>query len=151
MVAIGSDHGGFELKQTVMKYLQENGYEFRDFGCFTPDSVDYPDVALPLAQSIVSGEFKRGILLCGTGIGMSMVANKIPGVRAALCGDSYSAHMAVEHNNANILILGGRVVGPGLAISIVETYLKATFAEGRHRVRIDKITKIEKEYLRVKG
>jgi ribose 5-phosphate isomerase B len=148
MIAIGSDHGGYELKQTLITYFQESGYEYRDFGCFSPDSVDYPDIALPVSLSVANGEFETGILLCGTGLGVSIAANKVPGIRAALCSDCFTARMAVEHNNANVLCLGGRVLGPGLAISIVESFFKGVFAAGRHKVRVDKISKIEKEYVK---
>jgi ribose 5-phosphate isomerase B len=146
MIAIGSDHGGYELKDYIMEYLKDNGFEYHDFGCYSPDSVDYPDVALPVAQSVASHEYEFGILICGTGLGMSYVANKVPGIRAALCGEGYSARMAREHNDASILVLGGRVTGVGLALDIVDIFLKTKFAGGRHKLRIDKIDKIEKLY-----
>ncbi|WHH57565.1 ribose 5-phosphate isomerase B [Petroclostridium sp. X23] len=143
MIAIGSDHGGFELKEEIKKYLTEKGYEVKDFGVATPDSVDYPDIAHPVCSSIVNGECDRGILICGTGIGISIAANKVKGIRAALCGDCYSAKMTKEHNNANVIALGGRVTGPGLAIEIVEAWLGAEFQGGRHQGRIDKIHALE--------
>ena len=140
MIAIGSDHGGFELRRTVMEHLKERGVEFRDFGCSEPVSCDYPDIARAVAAAVVSGQCERGILICGTGIGISIAANKVPGIRAALCGDCYSAEMSRQHNNANILALGGRVTGPDLAKKIVDTYLDTPFSgEARHQRRIDKI------------
>lgn len=146
MIAIGSDHGGYELKSFILEYMKDNGHECHDFGCYSPDSVDYPDVALPVAQSVANKEYEFGILICGTGLGMSYVANKVPGIRAALCSDGYTARMAREHNDANILVLGGRVTGVGLALDIVDIFLKGKFAGGRHKMRIDKIDKIEKLY-----
>ena len=143
MIAIGSDHGGFELKNHVKKHLLERGIEIKDFGVFTEDSVDYPDCAKPVCEAVVSGECERGILLCGTGIGISIAANKIDGIRAALCSDVFSAKMAKEHNNANIICLGGRVTGRELAFMIVDTFLDAEFLGGRHQQRIDKIHAIE--------
>lgn len=146
MIAIASDHGGFELKQQVVDYLKKNGYEVKDFGTFTCDSVDYPDYAQMVGESIVNGECEKGIIICGTGIGISIAANKIPGIRAALCTDSYMARMSREHNNANVLALGGRVVGPELAFDIIKTWLGTEFAGGRHQRRIDKISQIESKY-----
>lgn len=145
MIAIGSDHGGYELKEEIKKHLLEQGYDLKDFGVDKPVSVDYPDIAHPLCMSIVDGECDRGILVCGTGIGISMAANKVHGIRAALCGDCYSARMAKEHNNANVIALGGRVTGPDLAKEIVDTWLKAEFQGGRHQNRVDKIHKLEKK------
>ncbi|MDK2800441.1 MAG: ribose 5-phosphate isomerase [Clostridiales bacterium] len=143
MIAIGSDHGGFELKEEIKKYLLQKGYEVKDFGVDSPTSVDYPDIAKTTCASIVSGECEKGILVCGTGIGISISANKIHGIRAALCGDCYSAKMAKEHNNANVLALGGRVIGPNLALEIVEAWLNAEFQGGRHQNRIEKIHMLE--------
>lgn len=145
MIAIGSDHGGFELKGHIIKHLEERGIEVRDFGVYTEDSVDYPDCAKPVCRAVLTGEAERGILICGTGIGISMAANKFNGIRAALCGDVFSAKMAKEHNNANIICLGGRVTGRELAFMIVDTFLNASFQGGRHQTRIDKIHAIEKE------
>ena len=144
MIAIGSDHGGFELKQEIAKFLTEQGYEIKDFGIHSSKSVDYPDIAHPVCMSITSGECDRGILVCGTGIGISIAANKVHGIRAALCTDCFSAKMAKEHNNANIITLGGRVTGPGLALEIVEAWLKAEFQGGRHQTRVEKIHNLEK-------
>lgn len=143
MLAIGCDHGGYELKQEVMEHLKKSGVEFKDFGCYSTDSVDYPDIALPVAKAIVSGECERGILICGTGIGISIAANKVKGIRCSLCSDTFSAHATREHNDSNILAMGGRVVGPGLACDIVDAYLGASFQGGRHAQRIEKISKIE--------
>ncbi|MGI6160803.1 MAG: ribose 5-phosphate isomerase B [Christensenellales bacterium] len=146
MIAVGSDHGGFELKQVVLEYLHAHDIEYRDLGCFSENSVDYPDVGLTVALSVASKEFDKGILFCGTGIGISIAANKVPGIRAALCSDTYSARMSKEHNNSNILVMGGRTIGAGVAIEILEAWLKAEFAGGRHGTRVDKISAIEKKY-----
>lgn len=145
MIAIGSDHGGYELKEFVKRHLIENGIEVKDYGVFTEDSVDYPDCARPVCKAVQSGEAERGILLCGTGIGISIAANKFKGIRAALCSDVYSAKMSAEHNNANIICLGGRVTGRELAFMIVDTWLSTPFAGGRHADRIEKIHAIENE------
>ncbi len=144
MLAIGSDHGGFELKNHVMKHLDELGIEYKDYGCYDENSVDYPDIAKAVGEAVASGECERGILICGTGIGISIAANKIKGIRAALCSDVYSAKMTKEHNNANIICMGGRVIGRELAFMIVDTWLGAEFQGGRHQARIDKIHALEK-------
>lgn len=145
-IALGSDHGGYNLKQVVEKYLDELNIEYKDFGCHGCDSVDYPDFALPVAEGVVSGEFDRGILICGTGIGMSIAANKVPGIRAAVCTDTFSAKMCRRHNDANVLAMGERVIGPGVAIDIVDAFLKEEFQGGRHSIRIDKIKDIEQKH-----
>lgn len=145
-IALGSDHGGFELKETIKKFLLTEGYEIKDFGSNSTESCDYPDYALPVAEAVAKKEFDFGILVCGTGIGISIAANKVPGIRAALCSDTFSAHATREHNDANILALGQRVVGEGLALDIVKTFLKTEFQGERHQKRIDKITEIEKKY-----
>lgn len=145
MIAIGSDHGGYELKEFVKRHLIENGIEVKDYGVFNEDSVDYPDCARPVCKAVQNGEAERGILFCGTGIGISIAANKFKGIRAALCGDVYSAKMSSEHNNANIICLGGRVTGRELAFMIVDTWLSTPFAGGRHADRIAKIDAIENE------
>ena len=145
MIAIGSDHGGYELKEHVKKHLEERGIEVKDFGVFSEESVDYPDCARPVCEAVLNGEAERGILFCGTGIGISMAANKFNGIRAALCSDVFSAKMAKEHNNANVICLGGRVTGRELAFMIVDTFFDAEFQGGRHQTRIDKIHAIEKE------
>jgi len=137
MIAIGCDHGGFELKQEIMKYLEDKGYEYKDFGTYTPDSCDYPVYAKKVAHAILDGECEKGILICGTGIGIGITANKIKGIRAALCHDVFSARATREHNDSNIVTLGARVVGPGLAINIVDTFLTTEFSnDERHINRI---------------
>jgi len=145
-IAIGSDHGGYNLKQVVKKHLDEIGVEYEDLGCDSCSSVDYPDFALPVAEGVASGKYDRGILICGTGIGISIAANKVPGIRAAVCGDTFSAHACRQHNDANILAMGERVVGPGLAIDIVDEFLRSEFEGGRHCARLDKIKSIENKY-----
>lgn len=142
-IAIAADHGGFRLKQEIIKYLEQRGYQYKDYGTYSEESVDYPDYALPVARAVAAGEFDRGIICCGTGIGVCIVANKVPGVRAALCHDTFSARASREHNNANVLTLGERVIGSGLALQIVETWLESQFAGGRHARRVDKIARIE--------
>jgi ribose 5-phosphate isomerase B len=145
-VAIGCDHGGFRLKEEIIAHLKAKGTEYEDFGAFSEESVDYPDVALKVAEEVASKNFDFGILICGTGIGIGIAANKVPGVRAALCSDTFSAHATREHNNANILTIGQRIVGNGLALDIVDTFLNAKFEGDRHKRRIDKISEIEKKY-----
>ena len=145
-IAMGSDHGGIHLKEHIKKYLEAKGIEIIDHGTYTEASCDYPDFAKKVCEDITSGASgaERGILICGTGIGISMAANKCKGIRAALCADVFSAKMASEHNNANVLCLGERTTGVGLAEMIVDTYLETPFAGGRHQTRIDKIMAIEK-------
>lgn len=145
-VALGSDHAGFQLKELIREHLQSRGTAFTDFGTFCENSVDYPDISLPVAEGVRSGEFDCGILVCGTGIGMVIAANKYSGIRAALCSDTFSARCARGHNDANILTLGARVIGPGLALEIVDIFLNVPFDGGRHRLRVDKIKLIEKRY-----
>ena len=138
MIAIGCDHGGVELKDEIVKHLEKKGIECKDVGCYTSESCDYPVYAKKVTDLITSKECKEGILVCGTGIGMSMAANKVKGIRAAVCGDCFSAQATKEHNNANVLCLGARVVGPGLALKIVDTFLETEFSNGeRHVRRID--------------
>lgn len=141
MVAIGSDHGGYELKQEVIAYLEEQGLAYRDYGCETKESCDYPVYAKRVAEAVVSGACEKGILICGTGIGISIAANKIKGVRAALCHDTFSAQATREHNDANILAMGARVIGPGLALKIVETFLNTPFSNDERHIR--RIAQIE--------
>ncbi len=137
MIALGCDHGGFELKQEIIKYLNEKGVEYQDFGCYDASSVDYPVYAKKVAAAILEGSCDKGILICGTGIGISIAANKIPGIRAALCTDCFCAEATRQHNDANILCMGGRVVGGGLAVKITETFLNTPFSEDeRHKRRI---------------
>lgn len=143
MVAIGSDHGGLELKAAVSEALRQRGLDVVDLGTDNGDSVDYPDFAEKVAATVARGEAECGILMCGTGIGMSIVANKFPGVRAALVTDEYMARMAKEHNNANILVLGGRVLDGMAASRIVSIWLDAAYEGGRHQRRLDKIARVE--------
>ena len=145
-IAIGCDHGGFELKNEIIKFLDNQKYEVKDFGTYSINSCDYPDVALPVAEAVATKEYEFGILICGTGIGIGIAANKVPGIRAALCSDTFSAHATREHNNANILTMGQRVVGTGLALDIVKTFISSKFEGDRHQNRIDKISIIEKRY-----
>lgn len=142
-IAIASDHGGFALKQQIMEYLASLGYEYKDFGCYTADSMDYPDIAFPTAQAVASGEFERGILICGTGIGVSICANKVKGIRCALCSDVVSAELTRQHNDSNMLAMGGRIIGVEVAKAIVKTWLGTEFTGGRHQRRIDKISACE--------
>ena len=143
MIALGCDHGGFALMQEIKSHLDELGLEYRDFGTYSAESCDYPVYAEAAARAVASGECDRGILVCGTGIGISMAANKIKGIRAALCSDCFSAEMTRRHNDANMLALGARVLGGGLALKIVDTFLTTGFDGGRHRRRIDLITALE--------
>ncbi|HSB03946.1 MAG TPA: ribose 5-phosphate isomerase B [Thermodesulfobacteriota bacterium] len=144
-IGIACDHGGFGLKEEVKTFLKSQGVEPIDFGSFDETSVDYPDLGIQVAERVSQGELERGILICGTGIGMSIVANKFRGVRAALAHELYSARCSREHNDANILVLGGRVVGPGLTREIVKVWLETPFSGGRHQKRLDKITALEKK------
>ena len=142
-IAIGSDHGGYNLKLEIIAYLTKAGYSYHDFGCFERKSVHYPDYAKKVGRAVVKNEYDCGILICGTGIGMSIAANKIRGLRAALCHDIFSARMAREHNDSNILTMGGRVIGEGLAIEIVKMWLSAHFSqENRHIIRLKKLEEI---------
>ena len=144
-IAIGCDHAGFGLKEEIMPLLRDMSAEIIDCGTHSAESVDYPDFGGKVSGMVSSGEAERGILLCGTGIGMSMVANKFPNVRAALCNDLFCARMSRLHNDANILVLGGRIIGKDLASEIVKVWLGTAFEGARHMRRIDKITKIEKD------
>lgn len=140
MIAIGSDHAGFELKQEVMKFLAGKGYEVKDYGCYSTASVDYPEFAHAVAHAVADGEAEKGIVICGTGIGVCMAANKVKGVRAALCHDCFSAEATRQHNDANVLTMGARVVGGGLALKITEIFLETPFSnDERHIRRIEKI------------
>lgn len=141
MIAIGSDHGGYDLKQTVIGYLKEKGIAYKDFGCMDKSSCDYPVFGKAAAEAVASGECEKGIVICTTGIGISIAANKVPGVRCALCQDSFSAKMTRLHNNANVLALGGSIVGPGLALDIVEVFLNTPFSEEEKHIR--RISQIE--------
>lgn len=140
MIAIGSDHGGFDLKQVIIKYFEEQGIEYKDYGCYDKNSCDYPVFGKAVAEAVASGESEKGIVVCTTGIGISMVANKVPGVRCALCSESLSAKMTRLHNDANVLALGGAMVGANLALDIVETFLNTPFsAEEKHIRRVGMI------------
>ena len=143
MLAIGCDHGGFKLKEEIIAHLKKNGVEYKDFGTYDENSVDYPDIAKLVCQSIINNECENGILVCGTGIGISIAANKHKGIRAAVCSDEFSAKFTRLHNDANVLCLGGRVVGPGLACELVDIFLNTGFEGGRHALRIEKIHDIE--------
>ena len=139
-IAIGSDHGGFALKQEVVKYLKGKNIDFEDFGCYSEKSCDYTEYGRAVAEAVAAGKYEKGILICGTGIGISITANKVRGIRCALCSDCFSAEATREHNDANILALGGRVVGSGLALKIVDTFLNTPFSnEERHIRRISRI------------
>ena len=143
-IALGSDHGGYQLKENMKKYLKEQNIEYIDFGCQNEKSVDYPDVGFKVAIEVKKGKYNKGILICGTGIGMSVVANKVRGIRAALCSNEFIARCSREHNDSNILVLGGRVIGPGLANAIVKIWLDTKFSqEERHINRLNKITQEE--------
>ena len=142
-VAMGSDHGGFNLRQVIKAHLISRGFDVVDFGCETKDSVDYPDYALIVSNAIVSGDCDLGVLVCGTGLGISIAANKVKGIIAAPVSDTFSAEMARKHNNANIVALGERVVGEGLALKIIDAFFDAEFEGGRHASRVDKIKNIE--------
>lgn len=135
MIAIGSDHGGFDLKQVIIKYFEEQGIEYKDYGCYDKNSCDYPIFGKAVAEAVANGESEKGIVVCTTGIGISMVANKVPGVRCALCSESLSAKMTRLHNDANVLALGGAMVGPNLALDIVETFLNTPFSEEEKHIR----------------
>lgn len=143
MIAIGSDHGGYELKGEVIAWLKENNYEYMEFGCMDGNSIDYPNVAEEVCEKVLDGTAEYAILICGTGIGISMAANKINGIRAALCTDTYMAKYTRLHNNANALCMGGRVLGAGAALEIVDTFLHTGFEGGRHQRRIDLLADIE--------
>jgi len=144
MIALGCDHGGFELKKIIADFLKEKGYDLLDVGTYTEESVDYPDIADLLCAKITDGSCQKGILVCGTGIGMNMCANKHKGIRAAQCHDTFSAKMTRRHNNANVLTMGGRVVGSELAKEIVTEFLTNEFEGGRHEVRVNKMMSAEK-------
>jgi ribose 5-phosphate isomerase B len=147
-ILIGSDHGGYTLKEDLKQFLQESGYQVLDFGTHSPDPVDYPDIAFLVADAVRKDPETVGIILDGAGIGSAIVANKVPGIRAAVCSDLYTARNSKEHNDANVLTLGGRVLGPGLAREIVKTWLSSSFLEARQARRVKKILEIENRYLK---
>lgn len=142
-VAIASDHAGIRIREEIKKLMDELGIEYIDLGCDCETSVDYPDYAIPVAEKVANGEVDRGILICGTGIGMTIAANKVKGVRCALCHDVYSAKVTRQHNDSNVLAMGERVIGPGLAREIAEVWLTTEFEGGRHARRVEKITQYE--------
>lgn len=143
-IALGCDHGGLKHKNAIKEHLEKRGYEVYDFGIYEEKSVDYPDIAVKVCEGIVSGKCERGILVCGTGIGMSISANKVKGIRAAACSEHFSAKYTRLHNNSNVLCLGGRVIGVGTAIELVDLFVKTEFEGGRHQTRVDKIMALEK-------
>lgn len=145
MIAVGCDHAGLDLKAAAVENLQDLGLQVADLGVHTRDSVDYPDIAAAVAAAVVSGRCRLGILICGTGIGVSIAANKVKGIRAALCSEPFSARMAREHNDANILCLGSRIVGVGLAQDVIQAFLSGAFAGERHTRRVEKIRGLESE------
>jgi len=149
-LAIASDHAGFELKENIIAYLHDKGVELEDFGPVNSDRVDYPDYGISIAHAIQEKKVDRGIVICGTGVGMSIVVNRFRGIRGTLCPDLYTAKMCREHNDSNVLIMGGRVIGKGLAQEIVDTWLKTPFEGGRHQKRLDKIKNIDRK-LETKG
>ena len=146
MLAIGCDHGGYELKQEIIRHLEEKGIACKDFGCYSEEAVDYPVYGKLVGHAVADGECEKGILICGTGIGISLAANKVPGIRAAVCSEPYSAEMTVRHNNAQIIAFGARVVGNELAKKILDAFFGAKFEGGRHAERVQKICDIEKKY-----
>ncbi|WP_099204218.1 ribose 5-phosphate isomerase B [Scatolibacter rhodanostii] len=145
MIAIGSDHGGFALKEFICNYLEQKGLEIKDFGCFSEESVDYAPIAAQVAKMVASKQAERGILICSTGLGICMVANKVKGIRAAVCSDLYSAEMTRRHNDANILCMGGKIVNESKAAELVDIFLSTEFEGGRHQRRVDQIAQIENE------
>ena len=148
VIALGADHAGYNLKEELKDFLKRKEIEYYDFGTYDTKSTDYSDWGTKVAEAVAKGEFERGVLICGTGLGMCLVANKVPGIRATPCYGIFGARLSRQHNDSNILVLGGRVTGRGLAEQILEKWIKARFQEGRHRIRIDKISKIENKYLR---
>ena len=144
VIAIGADHAGFALKESLLADLRAEGYELHDFGAYSPDPVDYPDIAQAVAEAVASGRFEKGILICGTGVGMAITANRVKGIRAGSCSEPYSARMGRAHNNMNIIGMGGRVVGRGLALEIAKAFLETEFEGGpRHTRRVDKINAMD--------
>lgn len=145
MIAIGADHGGFEIKEAVKKYLEEKNIACKDFGSYDGQAVDYPEIAAAVSHAVASGEAEKGILCCGTGIGISIAANKIKGIRAAVISDEFSAEMARRHNDANVLCMGGRIINGGQAVKFTDIFLNTPFDGGRHERRVRMISKIEQE------
>ncbi|MEG0370698.1 MAG: ribose 5-phosphate isomerase B [Clostridium sp.] len=147
-IALGSDHGGYNLKSLIIEHLKSKNIEFEDLGCYGTDSCDYPVYGLKVAKAVVAKEFDFGIIVCGTGIGISISANKVPGIRAAHCTDSFTARATRQHNNSNILALGERITGTSIALDIVDAFINTDFEGGRHEKRVNMIEDIEKEYLK---
>jgi ribose 5-phosphate isomerase B len=145
-IALGADHAGWELKEALKAWLIDQGHQVLDFGTHSTESVDYPDYATQVAEAVAVAKVDRGVLVCGTGIGMAITANKVPGVRAAVCSDAYTARMSREHNDANVLALGGRLMGSDAAIEILATFLATDFGLGRHTQRVNKIVSLERRY-----
>ncbi|PTY03282.1 ribose 5-phosphate isomerase B [Verrucomicrobia bacterium LW23] len=146
-IAISSDHAGFDLKQTLIAHIRQAGHTVLDLGTYSTTPVDYPDCAESLVDALRSGRADRGVLMCGSGVGASVAANKAPGIRAAICHDTYSAHQGVEHDDMNVLVIGARIIGPALARDLVDAYLSATFTgEERHTRRLSKVAALEKKY-----
>lgn len=151
-IAVGADHAGYELKQALAEYLRSRGHEVIDQGTGSTAAVDYPDFAEAVAKALLDGRAERGLLICGSGVGASVAANKIPGIRAGLCHDTYSAHQGVEHDDTNLLVLGARVIGAALARELVDSFLEARFSnEERHRRRLEKVKALERRYAAPKG
>ncbi len=149
-IAIGADHGGFQLKAILLEYLRKLGHSVQDLGALDGEPSDYPDYARAVANALIDGRAERGILICGSGVGASVAANKFPGIRAAICHDTFSAHQGVEDDDMNVLCLGARIVGPELAKDIARTYLAAAFSGAeRHKRRLEKVKNIEKEFMKV--
>jgi ribose 5-phosphate isomerase B len=148
-IALGADHAGWELKEVLKAWLIQEGYDVADFGTHSTDAVDYPDYALLVAEAVATARAEGGLLVCGTGVGMAITANKVPGIRAAVCADAYTARMSREHNDANVLTLGGRLMAPEQALGILRAWLEAAFAGGRHARRVEKIDEIERRRLAV--
>ncbi len=139
VIAIGCDHGGFSLKEIIKEFLKKSDFEYKDFGVYDGESIDYPVISKKIAKSVADGEYSRGIIICGSGLGVAIAANKVKGIRAVTCHDTYSAKMSRAHNNANILTMGGRVIGPDLALDVVDSWLKTQFEGGRHERRVNMI------------
>lgn len=149
MIAIGCDHGGFDIKNAVIEYLKENNIDFKDFGCDCPESVDYPVYAYQVATAVANGDADFGIICCGTGIGVSMVANKVKGIRAAVVSDAFCAEMTRRHNNANVLCMGGRVIDAPTAVKLADIFLNTEYEGGRHAKRVQMITDIENDSFKI--
>jgi ribose 5-phosphate isomerase B len=147
-IALGADHAGFALKEALKAWLIDHGYQVLDYGTHSPEPVDYPDYASPVAEAVADQKVERGVLVCGTGIGMEITANKVPGVRAAVCSDLYTARMSREHNDVNVLTLGGRLMGQEMAVDMLKMWLETDFAGGRHQRRLDKISEVEQRHAR---